>query len=125
MPNQTVKNSLKAKNIMLSQINFVLEKYLTKFSCTYLDQNSSFVLNKNFFWYKPLLLLSSTYGPFHLAKCFKQSCNCSRIMAMHHFWAKSGPFDWNNFFSKNLLMSLVSFTHAYLHAKNQSQILIY
>ena len=89
------------------------------------DQNSSFVLNKNFFWYKPLLLLSSTYGPFHLAKCFKQSCNCSRIMAMHHFWAKSGPFDWNSFFSKNLLMSLVSFTHAYLHAKNQSQILIY
>ena len=30
-----------------------------------------------------------------------------------------------NFFSENLLMSLVSFIHAYLHAKNQSQILIY
>ena len=29
------------------------------------------------------------------------------------------------FFSENLLMSLVSFIHAYLHAKNQSQILIY
>ena len=28
-------------------------------------------------------------------------------------------------FSENLLMSLVSFIHAYLHAKNQSQILIY
>ena len=28
-------------------------------------------------------------------------------------------------FSKNLLMSLISFIHAYLHAKNQSQILIY
>ena len=29
------------------------------------------------------------------------------------------------FFSENLLMSLVSFIHAYLNAKNQSQILIY
>ena len=29
------------------------------------------------------------------------------------------------FFSENLLMSLVSFIHAYLHVKNQSQILIY
>ena len=28
-------------------------------------------------------------------------------------------------FSKNLLMSLVSFIHTYLHAKNQSQISIY
>ena len=32
---------------------------------------------------------------------------------MHHFWAQ------------NLLMSLVSFIHAYLHAKNQGQALIY
>ena len=46
-------------------------------------------------------------------------------MTMHHFWAQSGPFTSNNFFSENLLMSLVSFIHAYLHAKNQSQILIY
>ena len=30
-----------------------------------------------------------------------------------------------NFLSENLLMSLVSFIRAYLHAKNQSQILIY
>ena len=31
----------------------------------------------------------------------------------------------NQIFSENLLMRLVSFIHAYLHAKNQSQILIY
>ena len=30
-----------------------------------------------------------------------------------------------NFFSENLLMNLVSYIHAYLYAKNQSQILIY
>ena len=35
MPNQTVKNSLKAKKIELPQMNFVLEKQLIKFSCTY------------------------------------------------------------------------------------------
>ena len=46
-------------------------------------------------------------------------------MAMLHFWAQSGPFTSNFFFSENLLMGLVSFVHAYLHAKNQSQILIY
>ena len=75
MPNQTVKNSLKAKKIELTQMNFVLKKQLIKFSCTYQpvsfckmfiktileliqshedvrhfwDQNSPFVLNK-IFW---------------------------------------------------------------------------
>ena len=75
MPNQTVKNSLKAKKIKLPQMNFVLEKQLIKLSCTYQplsickifikkileliqsyqdvrhlwDQNSPFVL-KQFFW---------------------------------------------------------------------------
>ena len=34
-------------------------------------------------------------------------------------------FPKSEFFSENLLMSLVSFIHAYLHAENQSQILIY
>ena len=31
----------------------------------------------------------------------------------------------NIFFFENLLMSLVSFIHVYLHPKNQTQILIY
>ena len=35
MPNQTVKNGLKAKKIILAQMNFFLEKQLIKFSCTY------------------------------------------------------------------------------------------
>ena len=74
MPNQTVKNSLKAKKIKLPQMNFVPEKQLIKFSFTYQqlsfckifikkileliqnyedvhhfwDQNSTFVLNKRF-----------------------------------------------------------------------------
>ena len=45
-------------------------------------------------------------------------------MRMRIFWAQNGPFSQMRIFSENLLMSLVSFFHAYLHAKNQSQILI-
>ena len=77
MPIQTVKSSLKAKKIELPQMNFVLEKQLIKFACTYQplsisksfikkilelmqsyedvrhfsDQNSPFVLNKFFFFF--------------------------------------------------------------------------
>ena len=36
--------------------------------------------------------------------------------------APSGPFAQTRIFSQNLLISLVSSIHAYLHAKNQSQI---
>ena len=46
-------------------------------------------------------------------------------MRMRNFWAQNGPFPQMRIFSENLLMSLVSFIHAYLHAKNQSQVLIY
>ena len=45
-------------------------------------------------------------------------------MRMCNFWAQNGPFPQMRIFSENLLMSLVSFIHAYLHAKNQSQIFI-
>ena len=96
MPNQTVKNGLKAKKIKLHQMNFVLEKQLIKFSCTYYLFLSAKLLSKQsyswfrvvrmctifetktahsscskIFWYKPLLLLSSTYWPFHCAKFLK------------------------------------------------------
>ena len=46
-------------------------------------------------------------------------------MRMHNIWAQNAHFLKREFFSENLLMSLISFIHAYLHAKNQSQILIY
>ena len=48
-------------------------------------------------------------------------------MGMRNFWTQNGAFPQIRiiFFSENLLMSLVSFIHAYLHGENQSQILIY
>ena len=54
-----------------------------------------------FFWYKPLLLLSSTYWLFSLWKILKNSYSGSRIMTMHHFWAQNGPFTPNKFFLEN------------------------
>ena len=43
-----------------------------------------------FFWYKLLLLLSSSYWPFSLCKIKKNCYNGSRVMRMHHFWAQNG-----------------------------------
>ena len=78
-----------------------------------------------FFWYKPLLLLSSTYWPFSLRKILKNSYSRSRVMRMHNFWAQNGPFPQMRIFSKNLLMSLVSLIHAYLHTCQKSRSGIY
>ena len=44
---------------------------------------------------------------------------------MRNIWAQNGTFLQMKIFSENLLISLVCFIHAYLQAKNQSQILIY
>ena len=47
-------------------------------------------------------------------------------MRMRNFRAQNRPFpQMRILFSEKLLMNLVPFIHAYLHAKNQSQILIY
>ena len=45
-------------------------------------------------------------------------------MRMCHFWAENGPFAQMRILSENHLISLVLLICAYLHAKNQSQILI-
>ena len=53
------------------------------------------------FWYKPLLLLLSTYWPFSLCKILKNPYSGSRIMTMHHFWTQNDPFAPNNLFLEN------------------------
>ena len=87
------------KMVQLPQTNFFLENY-----------------------YDHSRLLIS---PFHCAKFKKNSSSGSKFMRMHNIWAQNAHFLKREFFSENLLMSLISFTHAYLRAKNQSQILIY
>ena len=56
MPNQTVKNGLKAKKIKLPQMNFFLEK-LIKFSCTY----SPLSLVKNKFFLVQTIIITFIY----------------------------------------------------------------
>ena len=76
-----------------------------------------------FFWKKILLSFSSTYyRPLSLCKIFKKFLQ----QILTPFLGPKQPI-WLNekFFSENLLISLVPFIHAYLHAKNQSQILVY
>ena len=109
--NQTVKNGLKAKKIKLSQMNFFLEKQLINnflkilrvdpelWGCAiFRPKMAQLSCTKNF-WYKTLLLLSSTYWPFSLCKIFlKKSYSGTRVMRMRHFRALNGPFTPNNIF---------------------------
>ena len=77
------------------------------------------------FWYTPLLLLSSTYGTFQCAKFKKYLAVDSELWQCTIFRPKAVHLRQIIFFlSENLLMNLVSFIHAYLNAKNRSQILI-
>ena len=71
------------------------------------------------------IILIYLLAPFIVQNQKKNSSSGSRVMRMRNFWAQNDPFPQMRPFSENLLMSLVSFIHAYLHAKNQSQILIY
>ena len=125
MPNQTVKNGLKAKKIKLPQMNFFLKKQLIKFSCTYWLLSFCKIFKKflwliqsyedvpfsgpkwpicpeqNFFGTNHYYYFHLPIGPFHCAKFKKNSYNGSRIMTMHHFKAQSGPFARNNIFLDN------------------------
>ena len=78
------------------------------------------------FWKIIQIILIYLLAPF-IVQNFKKilPADPARVMRMCNFWAQNGPFPQMRIFSENLLMSLVSFIHAYLHAKNQSQILIY
>ena len=94
-------------------------------------QNGPFAPNffLEYYYYHSHLPIST----FHCAKFTKNSSSrsrvmkmCkSRIMRMCNFLAQNGPFPQMRIVSENLFTSLVSFIHAYLHAKNESQILIY
>ena len=136
MPNQTVKNGLKAKKIKLPEMNFFLEKKLTKFSCTYWPLSFCKILKNiltadpelwgcaifgpkmthllwtKFFGYKPLLLLWSTYWHFSFCKIKKNSYGGFRVDDAPFLGPKCPTSLIENFFSENLLMSLVSFIHA-------------
>ena len=87
-------------------------------------QNGPFTPNK-FFWKIITIILIYVLVPFIVQNLKKNSSSGSRVMRMCNFWAQNDPFPQLRAFPEKLLMSLVSFIHFYLHAKNQIQVLIY
>ena len=71
------------------------------------------------------IILIYLLATFIVQNLKKKISSGSRVTSMCNFWAQSGPFPQMRIFSENLSISLVSFIHAYLHAKNQCHILIY
>ena len=79
----------------------------------------------NFFWKIINIILIYLLAPF-IVQNFKKILPADpELWGCAIFGPKMAHFPKWEFFSENLLMSLVSFIHAYLRAKNQSQILIY
>ena len=74
-----------------------------------------------FFWKIINIILIYLLAPF-IVQNFQKILPVDPEFRMRKFWRQNGPFPQIRIFSENLLMSLVSFIHAYLHAKNQSQI---
>ena len=88
-------------------------------------QNDPFVLNK-FFLVQTIIITFIYLLALFTVQNFKKFLQQIQSYEDVQFLGPKWPISPNeNFFSENLLMSLVSFIHAYLHAKNQSQILIY
>ena len=86
--------------------------------CRFRDQNGPFVMN-NFFLLQTIIItfiyLLAFFNVQNFKKFFQQIQSYEDAQFLTPKWS----------ISLNLLMSLVSFIHAYLHAKSQSQILIY
>ena len=79
----------------------------------------------NFFFGKLLISFSSTIGRFHCTKLKKKFFHWIQSYEHVQFSGPKCPISQNeNFFGKPV-MSLVSFIHAYLRAKNHRQILTY
>ena len=77
MANQTVINSLKTKKIKSPQMNFVFQKKLIKFSCTYQLLSFWKIFIKKF---------------FELIQSYEH---------VRHFWGQKSPFVLNNFLDIN------------------------
>ena len=131
MPNETVKNGLKAKKIQLFQMIFFSQKTTNKIFmyplAPFILQNlkkileptlsydnvpflgpkwpicpeQNFLGTNHYYFYLPI-------GPFHCLKCKENSYSRSRVMRMHHFLARNGPFAPNKIFFGKLSISFSS-----------------
>ena len=78
-----------------------------------------------FFWKIINIILIYILAPFIVQNFRKILPLDPELWECAIFGPKMADFPKQEFFLENLLISLVSFIHAYIHAKNQSQILIY
>ena len=104
-----------------------LKKFLPRISrvlrmCHFWGQNGPFAPNKSFFWKIINIILIYLLAPL-TGQNFKKILPALWGCAI--FGPKMAHFPKWEFFSEDLLISLVSFIHDCLHAKNQSQIIIY
>ena len=82
-------------------------------------------LPQMFFWEIIKIILIYLLAPFAVQN-FKNILPADpELWGCAIFGPKMTHFLKWEYFSENLLMSLVSFIYAYLHAKNQSQMMIY
>ena len=102
-----------------------LKKFLQQIqSCEdapFLGQKWSIYLKQNFFWKIINIILIYLLAPFNVQN-FKKILPTDPELWGCAIFGPNGPFAQTRIFSQNLLISLVSSIHAYLHAKNQSQI---
>ena len=79
-----------------------------------------------FFWKIINITFIYLLAPF-IVQSFKKILPADAELEDMQFLGPKWPISLNKifFFSENLLISLVSFIHAYLHAKNQIQVLIF
>ena len=91
--------------------------------CHFWAQNGPFAPNKFFFesyWYHSHLPISPS-----IVQNLKKFFPADPELWGYAIFGTKWPISPNENFLENLLMSLVSFIHTFLHPKNQSQILIY
>ena len=77
-----------------------------------------------FFWKIINITLIYLLVPF-IVQNFKKFFQQIQSYQDVQFLGQNSPFPQMRIFSENLLMTLVSLKHVYLHAKNKSQILVY
>ena len=123
MSNQTVKNGYKAKKIKLPQMNFfsksnkismyLLAPFILQIfkiilradpelsGCAIFGNKTAHLSWTNFFWYKPLLLLSSTCLPFSLCKIYKKLLQLIQSYEDSPFLGPKWSICPKNFFLEN------------------------
>ena len=113
MPNQTVKNGLKAKKIKLPQMNFFLKKQLILFKkilrahpelrdVPFSDPKWS-ICPEQIFLVQTIIITLICLLALFIVQNLKNSYSRFRVLRMHNSWAQNGPLAQMRTFSENLL----------------------